>query len=92
MAVEAGGTLRYSLPVAGHTGTLASRMRRTAAAGNCQAKTGTLNGVSALSGYCTVSGDDTIAFSMIENRVCSYCAKRIEDRMAANIARYVPGT
>ena len=93
MAVEADGVLRYSLPVAGETGTLADRMRHTKARDVCQAKTGTLSDVSALSGYCTVAGGDTVVFSMIENRVCSGCGiKDVEDRIAADIARYVPGT
>ena len=43
---------RDSLPVAGAEGTVADRMRGTAAEGNCATKTGTLDGVSALSGYC----------------------------------------
>src|SRR5262249_53042809 len=37
-----------SLAVAGRSGTLANRMRGSAAAGRCHAKTGTLDGVSAL--------------------------------------------
>ena len=45
-----------SLPVAGREGTVADRMRGTAAEGNCATKTGTLDGVSALSGYCTAGG------------------------------------
>ena len=76
-----------SLPVAGKTGTLRKRMRRTAAAGRCRAKTGTLIGVSALSGYCTTTGGDNVAFSFLENRVCSSCAKNVEDRMVAAIAK-----
>jgi D-alanyl-D-alanine carboxypeptidase/D-alanyl-D-alanine-endopeptidase (penicillin-binding protein 4) len=75
-----------SLPVAGTSGTLRYRMRGTAAAGRCQAKTGTLIGVSALSGYCTTTGGAQVAFSLLENRVCTSCAKRIEDRMVAAIA------
>lgn len=91
MAVEAGGVLPFTLPTAGRTGTLADRMRHTPAQDNCHAKTGTLDGDSALSGYCSVAGGtDTIAFSMIENRVCNVCDKHIEDRIVANIARYVP--
>jgi hypothetical protein len=41
-----------ALPVAGRTGTLALRMRHSAAQDHCQAKTGTLSNVSALAGYC----------------------------------------
>jgi D-alanyl-D-alanine carboxypeptidase/D-alanyl-D-alanine-endopeptidase (penicillin-binding protein 4) len=80
-------TWRASLPVAGRSGTLRHRMRGTAAAGRCAAKTGTLIGVSALSGYCTSTGGVRIAFSFIENRVCNYCAKNVEDRMVSAIAR-----
>ncbi|WP_187369056.1 D-alanyl-D-alanine carboxypeptidase/D-alanyl-D-alanine-endopeptidase [Baekduia soli] len=76
-----------SLPVAGATGTLRLRMRRSAAAGRCLAKTGTLIGVSALSGYCTTTGGVRVAFSFLENRVCASCAKRLEDRMVGAIAR-----
>lgn len=86
-AQQAAATWRASLPVAGRSGTLRSRMRGTAAAGRCAAKTGTLIGVSALSGYCTTTGGVNVAFSFIENRVCNYCAKKVEDRMVAAIAR-----
>jgi D-alanyl-D-alanine carboxypeptidase/D-alanyl-D-alanine-endopeptidase (penicillin-binding protein 4) len=84
---EVADEYRASLPIAGLSGTLASRMRGTAAAGRCRAKTGTLNGVSALSGYCLTTGRRSIAFSFIENRICSGCAKAVEDRMVATLAR-----
>jgi D-alanyl-D-alanine carboxypeptidase/D-alanyl-D-alanine-endopeptidase (penicillin-binding protein 4) len=84
---DTAATWRASLPVAGQTGTLRTRMRRTAAAGRCSAKTGTLIGVSALSGYCTTTGGRNVAFSFLENRVCNYCAKKVEDRMVSAIAR-----
>jgi serine-type D-Ala-D-Ala carboxypeptidase/endopeptidase (penicillin-binding protein 4) len=78
-----------SLPVAGREGTVASRMRGTAAAGRCRAKTGTLTGVSALSGYCFNSSGKVMAFSILMNRVSNlYEAHRQQDRMAALIARY----
>ena len=85
---DGGTALRDSLPVAGRSGTLAGRMRGTAAAGRCMAKTGTLNGVSALSGYCPTTGGDLVAFSFLENGMSSYRAKAIEDRMVPLIARY----
>lgn len=86
-AQETARTWVASLPVAGVSGTLKARMRGTAAAGRCSAKTGTLIGVSALSGYCTTTGGRRVAFSFIENKVCNYCAKAVEDKMVAAIAR-----
>lgn len=78
-----------SLAVAAQSGTLAHRMHRTAAAGRCHAKTGTLAGVSVLSGYCFASGH-TKVFSLLMNRVNVSRAHRIQDKMAALIARYGP--
>jgi len=80
-----------SLAVAGRTGTVAHRMRGTAAAGNCHLKTGTLDGVSALSGYCFRGGDDAdhaVIFSLLMNRVNVDRAHVVQDRMAALIARF----
>ena len=84
---EAEGAFRSSLPVAGREGTLRSRMRGTAAEGRCRAKTGTLSGVSALSGYCE-GGKRTIAFSILMNGADVFAARGIQDRMAAAIARH----
>ena len=79
-----------SLAVAGGTGTLAGRMRGTAAQGNCIGKTGTLTGVSALSGYCEVAPDRFVVFSILMQRVDIGRAHLAQDRMAALIARYQP--
>lgn len=78
-----------SLPVAGRNGTLRHRMRGTSAQDRCRGKTGTLRGVSALSGYCTTSSGRVVAFSFIENGVGGG-AKSVEDRMVAAVARYAP--
>ena len=78
---------RDSLAVAGRTGTLANRMRGTAAQGRCQAKTGTIDGVSALSGYCR-TGNGRVAFSILMNGVNVDVARRAQDAMAATIARF----
>ena len=51
-ASEAGDDFIQSLALAGREGTVAARMDGTAAEGRCRTKTGTLTGVSALSGYC----------------------------------------
>ena len=77
-------TLLASLPVAGRSGTLGSRMRGTAAAGRVRAKTGTLNQASALSGYAK----RRYAFSVIQNGpgLSIYWARRAQDRFATVLA------
>ena len=80
-----------SLAVAGRSGTVAHRMRGTAARGRCHVKTGTLNGVSALSGYCFQGPEDAdhaVVFSLLMNRVNVNRARLVQDRVAALIARY----
>ena len=77
-----------SLPLAGKSGTLHKRMRGTPASGNCRAKTGTLSGVSALAGYCKSRSGKRLAFSLLMNGVNVWTARRIQDRVAAELARY----
>ena len=86
----AGPAFEASLPVAGRSGTLSDRMRRTAARDRCQAKTGTLRDVSALAGYCTTTGDAHVAFAILMNGVYPYSARRLQDRMLSALARYQP--
>ena len=80
--------LYASLPVAGRDGTLSDRMRRTSARGRCHAKTGTLTGVSALSGYCTTRSGRTLVFSVLMNNANVYTARNIQDRVANALAAY----
>ncbi|GAA4950669.1 D-alanyl-D-alanine carboxypeptidase/D-alanyl-D-alanine endopeptidase [Actinoplanes utahensis] len=61
-----------ALPLAGDPdpmigGTLRNRLRGTAAAGNLRAKTGTLTGVDALSGYLTDAGGRRLVFAAVVN-------------------------
>ncbi len=85
----AGEDFVASLPVAGREGTVATRMRGTAAAGRCRTKTGTLTGVSALSGYCFNRDGKVMAFSILMNRVSDLNRAHLQqDRIAALIARY----
>jgi D-alanyl-D-alanine carboxypeptidase/D-alanyl-D-alanine-endopeptidase (penicillin-binding protein 4) len=83
-----GTTLRKDLAVAGHTGTLSERMRGTAASGRCEAKTGTLIGVSNLAGYCQSEGGDIIAFALFTDGIETERAHTIQDNMAITLARY----
>ncbi|GLY06481.1 MULTISPECIES: D-alanyl-D-alanine carboxypeptidase/D-alanyl-D-alanine-endopeptidase [Actinoplanes] len=64
--------LLAALPVAGDPdplvgGTLRSRFRGTPAAGRLRAKTGTLTGVNALSGYLTINPGETLVVAAIVN-------------------------
>lgn len=58
-----------SLPIAGHDGTLRKRMKGSAADGNVQAKTGTVEGVSTLSGYLTAANGNRICFSIMNQGI-----------------------
>lgn len=58
--------LFYStLPVAGIDGTLSSRMKNSPAENNLHAKTGTISGVTSLSGYVKTPENEMLAFSII---------------------------
>ncbi|HUA11847.1 MAG TPA: D-alanyl-D-alanine carboxypeptidase/D-alanyl-D-alanine-endopeptidase [Solirubrobacteraceae bacterium] len=83
-----GATLRDHLAVAGDTGTLEERMRGTAAQGRCQAKTGTLTGVSNLAGYCRAADGDTIEFAIFNDGVELEAAHRVQNNVAISLARY----
>ena len=71
-----------SLPVAGSDGTLRNRMRGSFAADNVKAKTGTLEGVSALAGYCTAANGHRLCFSIINQGIMHTSnARRFQDRV-----------
>ena len=60
---------RDSLTIGGVDGTLRNRFKGTKAAGNVRGKTGTIDQVSALSGYVTTAGGQTLVFSFVVNGV-----------------------
>ena len=76
------------LAIAGHTGTLATRMRDTGASGRCEGKTGTLTGVSNLVGYCTAADGHTLAFAIFTDGIATETAHVFQDHMAITIADY----
>lgn len=61
--------LHPALPIAGEDGTLRKRMRGTKAAGNVHAKTGTVEGVSTLSGYCQAANGNMLCFSIMNQGI-----------------------
>jgi D-alanyl-D-alanine carboxypeptidase/D-alanyl-D-alanine-endopeptidase (penicillin-binding protein 4) len=77
------------LALAGREGTVADRMHGTAANGRCRTKTGTLTGVSALSGYCFNRDGRTMIFSVLMNNVIDLSLAHYEqDKIAALVASY----
>jgi D-alanyl-D-alanine carboxypeptidase/D-alanyl-D-alanine-endopeptidase (penicillin-binding protein 4) len=85
-----------SLPVAGNRREL-GRMFDTPAAGNLRAKTGTIEGVSALSGVVQTQDGERLAFSILVNGTPSPTrAKRLENEIGVRLASfrredYAPG-
>lgn len=60
---------RNSLTIGGVDGTLRNRFKGTAAAANIRGKTGTIDQVSALSGYLTTAGGEQLVVSFVVNGV-----------------------
>ncbi|HTQ67806.1 MAG TPA: D-alanyl-D-alanine carboxypeptidase [Solirubrobacteraceae bacterium] len=85
-----GALLRSKMAVAGRTGTLEKRMRRTAAAGRCVGKTGTLTGVSNLVGYCPSSDGHMLAFAIFNDGVGVTTARTVQDHIAITLASSAP--
>ncbi len=79
-----------SLPIAGVDGTLKGRMRNTRAEGNLRAKTGSISGVSSLSGYVTTLDGERMVFSMLmQNFILpSRYYRNIQDAIGVILANF----
>ena len=79
-----------SFPVAGVDGTLENRMRKTSAFKNVHAKTGTLSGVSCISGYVEAKNNHQLAFSiMMQNFVgSSKLARDLQDDICEILSQH----
>ncbi len=76
------------LPIAGVDGTLKNRMKRTVAKGNVHAKTGSLEGVSTLTGYLRASNGHDLAFCIMNQGVSSGKAARdFQDKVCELLCR-----
>ena len=67
-----------AMPIAGVDGTLEKRMRSGYAHGNVKAKTGTVTGVSALTGYCTAANGHLLCFSFYPRACCMVNQEQVE--------------
>ncbi|CRL96485.1 D-alanyl-D-alanine carboxypeptidase DacC precursor [Pseudomonas sp. 24 E 1] len=84
-----------ALPIAGNPdrmtgGSLRYRLRGTAAENNLHAKTGSMAGVSSLSGYITDADGRRLVFSMISNNYLSDAApiRALENRVALALTQW----
>ncbi|HYQ78613.1 MAG TPA: D-alanyl-D-alanine carboxypeptidase [Solirubrobacterales bacterium] len=85
----AGEEFIQDLALAGQEGTVASRMEGTAAYGRCRTKTGTISGVSNLSGYCFNRSGRVMAFSVLMAGVSNLSLAHLDqDRIAGAVAGY----
>jgi D-alanyl-D-alanine carboxypeptidase/D-alanyl-D-alanine-endopeptidase (penicillin-binding protein 4) len=79
---------RDALPLAGVDGTIANRMRGTAAAGNVHAKTGFVDKARSLSGYVTTADGRVLIFSLLCNNwtTTSREVDQVADAIAVRLA------
>jgi len=78
-----------SLAVGGETGTLLHEMNGTTAQGNCRGKTGTLDDVANLAGYCLGADGHTLAFAFMANGIGNPdFVHQVEAGMAVALSKY----
>ncbi|HEY2657118.1 MAG TPA: D-alanyl-D-alanine carboxypeptidase/D-alanyl-D-alanine-endopeptidase [Solirubrobacteraceae bacterium] len=84
-------TFMNSLAIAGVRGTMQHEMVGTRAVGDCRGKTGTLNNVANLAGYCTAANGDHLVFAFLMNSVTNTDYGHLqEDLMGEALAAYDP--
>jgi D-alanyl-D-alanine carboxypeptidase/D-alanyl-D-alanine-endopeptidase (penicillin-binding protein 4) len=83
-----GAELSESLPVTGMSGTVASIGVHGPAQGRCQAKTGSLDYVTNLAGYCRTKSGQKLAFGIFVDGPDNAVGFALESRMVGAIARY----
>jgi serine-type D-Ala-D-Ala carboxypeptidase/endopeptidase (penicillin-binding protein 4) len=83
-----GNELAASLPTVGRDGTVRTIGLKTAAQGHCLAKTGTLDYVTNLAGYCHSRDGHLLAFALFVDGPDNGTGTLLESKMIAAIARY----
>ena len=79
-----------ALPIAGRDGTLANRMRRTAAAGTARAKTGAFMNARGLAGYVRTADGEPLVFSIMANNfgTTADVIERAADAIVVKLAEF----
>ncbi len=85
-----GASFRETLPVAGVDGSLADRFPNLDPRAHVYAKTGSLGGVKALSGYATTVRGQRVAFSILSNNL-NLPSKRVLDTIDSIVEAIVNG-
>jgi serine-type D-Ala-D-Ala carboxypeptidase/endopeptidase (penicillin-binding protein 4) len=83
-----GALLQAALPVVGVDGTVQGLAVHTVAQGHCLAKTGTLDYVTNLAGYCHSRGGHAVAFAVFLDGPSNSQGMLLLGRMVAAMARY----
>jgi len=83
-----GRILWASLPTVGINGTVQNIAAHTAAQGHCIAKTGTLNYVTNLAGYCDTPDHHVLAFALMIDGPGNWTAIQLFDQIVPAIAKY----
>jgi D-alanyl-D-alanine carboxypeptidase/D-alanyl-D-alanine-endopeptidase (penicillin-binding protein 4) len=83
-----GRQLVAALPIVGVTGTVARLAPHTPAHGHCRAKTGTLNYVTNLAGYCSSRSGHVLAFALFLDGPDNFRGTALLGRMVAAVARF----
>ena len=89
---ELSGYIIDALPVSGKDGTLKDRMKSKKIKGHVKAKTGSMGGISALSGYIFIDRGSPVIFSIITNGVVNKkypgVKKNFEDALCELLLKY----
>ncbi len=86
-----GASFIHSLPVAGVDGSLDDRMKADYVRGKVLAKTGSISGVSTLSGYVVVPHDTLVFSMMMQNFIGrSDSMRALQDSICSVLAQYSP--
>ncbi len=89
-STQVGAVLAASLPVTGVNGTVIRIGRNTDAQGRCTAKTGTLDYVTNLAGYCRAPGGDRLAFAVFIDGPSNEFGVELLSRIVADLVRFDP--